>query len=332
MKFGLGLLPNRPVKELVEDAVIADQSGFDTIWLSETNPAPTARNPFVILTQIAESIEHAKFGTCIVSPHKWHPAVLAQTVATFDEIKPGRMVLGIGVGGRALRYLDRWWYRPILAIRESITILRRLFAGETVTYTGRIFQTSNTVLDPAVSLGKDQPIYIAARGPQMITLSGEIADGNALAAPATTVKWAMDLVRKGAQKSGRDPSKIDITNWTRCSISSDYSKAIEAVKFEVANAVSYNAGISMELAGYSPEVPKKMETLLSDEEAAREYVSDQMIKDFSISGTPDDWIKQLETYEAVGQTQLVMGVPYGPDIREAIRLVGKEVIPSFRKG
>ncbi|MHA1862090.1 MAG: LLM class flavin-dependent oxidoreductase, partial [Candidatus Ranarchaeia archaeon] len=162
MKFGLGLLPNRPVKELVGDAVAADEAEFDTIWMSETCPGPHARNPFVLLTLIAQNTHNARFGTCIVSPYKWHPGVLAQTVVSLDEVSPGRMILGLGVGGRALRFLDRWWDRPIRTIREAIKILRGLFAGDTVTFNGKLFKIANAVLDPPSTLGKDQPIYIAA--------------------------------------------------------------------------------------------------------------------------------------------------------------------------
>ncbi|MHA1839739.1 MAG: LLM class flavin-dependent oxidoreductase [Candidatus Ranarchaeia archaeon] len=330
MRFGLGILANKPVNDLLEDALAAEEAGFDTVWVTDMAPIAGDRLPFSVLTLIAEHTEHVRIGTAVVSPYKWHPALLAEAVMTLDELAPKRVILGIGVGGLCLDHLNYKWNKPIRTIRETVSILRRMFSGETVNFDGQLFPVNSASLANPVSLGKDQPIYMAARRIQMVTLSGEISDGVILEGPISTVRWAKKQLAKGAKKGSRNPEKVDVGNWMSCSLAPDHGRAYNAVKEAVMFEISLSAEIAMELAGYPPGLSKTMAEKLSESQKDTSCVTDEMIKDFSISGNTKEFMDQLEKHEEAGLTHLLFAPPYGPAPREAIEILGKEIIPSFR--
>ncbi|MGE0505166.1 MAG: LLM class flavin-dependent oxidoreductase, partial [Solirubrobacterales bacterium] len=152
----------------------AEEAGVDSVWVAET---PLARDAFVALAAIAAETERVELGTAVVNPYTRHPAQLASAFATLDEVSGGRAVCGVGVGVRD--QLARLGYdvsRPLRAARESVEMLRELLARETVTREGEKFSIEGGRLGfrpqrPSI------PIYLAATGPKMCALAGEIADG-----------------------------------------------------------------------------------------------------------------------------------------------------------
>ena len=123
LEFGIGLLANRPVKELLHTGLVAESAGFDTAWITDMAPITGDRFPFTVLTLLAEHSERMRIGTCVVSPYKWHPTLLAECVATLDELAPQRVILGVAVGGDCLDNLGWEWDRPIRTMRETFDIL-----------------------------------------------------------------------------------------------------------------------------------------------------------------------------------------------------------------
>src|SRR5919204_647911 len=106
------------------------------------------------------------------------PVTMALQAATLNELAAGRLILGLGLQARG--YVEGWhgqrYERPVRAMREYLTILRRILAGESVTFAGEVFSVRSfqlTMQPPERPLR----IYTAAIGPQMLRLAGELADG-----------------------------------------------------------------------------------------------------------------------------------------------------------
>jgi alkanesulfonate monooxygenase SsuD/methylene tetrahydromethanopterin reductase-like flavin-dependent oxidoreductase (luciferase family) len=193
-------------------------------------------------------------------PDSFH--VCAAWSDTLAQLSSGRFVLGLGTGG----YGPRFWAtvglpdRPIAVMREYVTQVRSLLDGETVT------------AGPPVALGEDSvgagtpgwprpaslgladlptaPVYLAALGPQMLSLAGEVADG-ALLNWATPERIAFSRARidEGSARAGRDPGAVPITMYIRVCIDDDVAAARQAFGTQVLGYAMGQPGVPQR-AGY----------------------------------------------------------------------------------
>jgi 5,10-methylenetetrahydromethanopterin reductase len=161
-------------REAARLAVAAEASGVDSVWVAE---GQLGRDAFVCLAAIAAATERVRIGTAIVNPYTRHPAQLAASFGTLDELAEGRVICGIGIGARdQLAGLGYDVSKPLAAARESVTMVRALVARETVTSEGAKFRAEGARLGfrpPRAEI----PVYLAATGPKMCALAGEVADG-----------------------------------------------------------------------------------------------------------------------------------------------------------
>jgi 5,10-methylenetetrahydromethanopterin reductase len=161
------------VAATVELARQAEASGVDSVWVAE---GPVARDAFITLSAIAGATQRVKLATGVVNPFTRHPAQLAATFATLDEYSSGRAVCGLGFGARDfLQPLGYDFSKPLATAREMVDIVRRLLAREAVSGTTK-FPLDNVRLGMR-PFRQDVPIYLAATGPKMCGLAGEVADG-----------------------------------------------------------------------------------------------------------------------------------------------------------
>jgi coenzyme F420-dependent glucose-6-phosphate dehydrogenase len=170
---------------LVEHAIAAEQAGFDGVAVSEHfNPwvadVGAAGFAFSTLGAIAAKTEKLELITSVVTPlFRFHPAVIAQAAATVDRLSNGRFTLGVGTG-EPLNEVPLGFEYPGYAeraerMREALEIMRKLLAGEVVTFDGKFYKTRDAKL---YSPPKHQvPVLLAAGGPKSVALANESADG-----------------------------------------------------------------------------------------------------------------------------------------------------------
>ncbi len=231
MEYGIGIdaslgLSFPESRELVREAA---RRGYQSSW---TPSGPATRDGFQVCAQwnvaTADLVDGGiSTGIVVIPVPLWTVSSLASQAGTLSEITGGRFILGLGTGGiygsdfRDTYGLPAW---PVVRMmRDYLVTLRGLLAGETVTYKGT-----------AVTLGGLQvtgrplnvPLYIAALGPQMLSLAGELADGVSLnwTAPAFR-QWCREQIAKGAEKAGRDPSAVRVTEYIRVCIDEDEDAA-----------------------------------------------------------------------------------------------------------
>lgn len=111
VSFHIGVLPNRPLQDFVDWVEEAEQLGFEGVWVADSQSI--FRDAFSALTLFAEHTKKMMLATGVTNAVTRHPAVLAQSFATLDEISGGRAILGIGVGESAWkksrRYFEHLW-------------------------------------------------------------------------------------------------------------------------------------------------------------------------------------------------------------------------------
>src|SRR5438067_11774608 len=174
----------------------AEVAGFEAVWQAESRLVREATVPMAAFAAVTERI---KVGSGVVNNGTRNVGLLAATLSTLDDLAPGRILLGIGA----------WWdplaskvgierRRPLLAMRETVQVVRRLLAMERVTFHGDFVQLDDVEIDIVHGdrSPKSVPIYIEATGMKMKALAGKIADGTALnylVSPGS-YHWAMDAL------------------------------------------------------------------------------------------------------------------------------------------
>ncbi len=318
--FGIEFVPNEPALKVGYMAKLAEEAGFDTIWITDHY---NNRDVYSTLAILSLATSRAKLGTGVTNPYTRNVAVTASSIASINEISGGRAILGIGPGDKAtFDAMGIAVEKPLAAVKESVSALRELLANKRVAGHG---MAGAQLAFKAGGI----PIYIGAQGPKMLEMAGQIADGVLVnASHPDDFKYAVPLVKAGAKKAGRDPEEVEISAYTSFSADKNGEKAIAEAKIVVAFIVAGSPETVLSRHGIKPEEAAAVSGAIAkgDFGAALGAVSDTMIKAFSVSGTPDDCKARVEELLATGVTQIVVGSPIGPNKERAIKLIGKEIL------
>jgi alkanesulfonate monooxygenase SsuD/methylene tetrahydromethanopterin reductase-like flavin-dependent oxidoreductase (luciferase family) len=208
----------------------AARVGFEGIW----TPAGTVPDAFHICAAWSGDTHVATGISVVPAARLWRPVSLAMQAATLGQLSGGRFTLGVGTGG----YGAAFWKsvdlpdRPIAVMRDYVVILRRLLAGETVSYEGpalRVQDASTGVAHP-----QQIPVQLGALGAQMLRLAGEVSDGALLNwATPTRIARSRHLVDQGAERVGRDPMEVPLTMYIRMCVDEDTEAARRALGMHV---------------------------------------------------------------------------------------------------
>jgi 5,10-methylenetetrahydromethanopterin reductase len=272
----------------------------------------------------AATTSRIKVGAAVVDCWSRNPARLASTFATLDDLAPGRILFGVGAWWDPLASkvgIDR--SRPLTAMKEIVTVVRALLAGELVTFDGEHVHLDGVELDYVYQERgpKDIPIYIGATGMKMMELTGEIADGvvlNYLVSPDYN-RRAMDHLEIGAKRAGRSLDDLDRPQLIVCSMDADRSVALDAARLLVTQYLGQQPHI-MKASGVPESLldqihreitwPANHEQLV---EAAR-LVPDDVVQMICAAGTPEECEEKVAEYVEAGCTCPIL-YPLGPDVR-----------------
>jgi 5,10-methylenetetrahydromethanopterin reductase len=322
---------NGTTAEAASLAEMAEKQGLDCVWYCQDL---FQRDVWVFLTAVATKTKKIDLGTGIVTPFTVSPAELTMHAATLDEYSGGRVRLGISVG--AIEFL-KWAginvHHPVLGMRESITIIRRLLRGERVEHNGQVFKgwTRDAYLR-FKPFRRSLPIYLGAQSPRLLELTGEIADGGLpLLFPPEYFSQVLKHIKKGALKAGRNINDIDIVGCLWFSVSKDPVKAIDALRDLI---TFYGPHLAENMIGTIGLVKEDFEPIREayknrDVKTARKLMTEQMA-DLAIHGTPNECIERIDNLIKSGLKHIRFGPPLGPDPKETIRIIGEEIIPHFK--
>lgn len=203
MRVGLMIsMPGDPAgsKELVSRAAEAETAGFASVWL----PQVSTVDALTVLALAGTATSTIELGTAVVPTYPRHPTALAMQALTVQDATNNRLTLGIGLSHRMLieGSLGLDYSRPIPHMKDYLTILNGLLAGERVQHQGEEYRVTAQV---ALAGAKKPPVVVAALGPDMLRLCGRLADG--------TVTWmggvdylrdvAVPTMSGAAEKAGK---------------------------------------------------------------------------------------------------------------------------------
>jgi 5,10-methylenetetrahydromethanopterin reductase len=290
-------------------AQYAEQRGFEAVWQAESR---LVRDAIVPMAAFAAVTEHVKIGSGVINNWTRNIGLLAATFLTLDDLAPNRIICGIGAWWDPLaRNVGIERRKPLLAMRETIEVMRRLLRMERVTFHGEFHHVDGIELD--VVHGRREPrnvpIYIGATGDQMMELTGEIADGAVLnyCVPPEYNDRALEMLDKGARKAGRSLDDIDRPQLVVCAVNHDRKQAIEDAKVLLTQYLAQQPHIA-KASGVSEDIVKKVQSILGwpatkeQVHEAMQFVPDEFVLKISATGTPEEARAKVDEYKKRGCT------------------------------
>jgi 5,10-methylenetetrahydromethanopterin reductase len=298
----------------------AEQRGFEAVWQAESR---LVRDAIVPMAAYAAVTERINVGSGVINNWTRNIGLLAATFLTMDDLAPNRIICGIGAWWDPLaRNVGIERRKPLLAMRETVEVLRRLLNMERVTFHGEFHHVDEIELD--VVHGRREPrhvpIMIGATGDQMMQLTGEISDGAVLnyCVPPEYNDRALELLEIGAKKSGRTLEDIDRPQLIVCSVDHDHDKAIDSTRGLLTQYLAQQPHIA-KASGVSQDIVDQIQSILGwpatreQIQQAKHLVPDDLIHRISASGTPDEARAKVEEYRKHGCTCPIL-YPVGGDV------------------
>ena len=287
-----------PVEECWTMARLADQAGYDAVWVGDSIVAKPRLEPLTTLAYLAGIATRVRLGTAVLLPALRHPVVLAHQIANLDQISRGRVVLGLGVGW-GLPAAEREWAacgmdhkRRARRLEEHVEVWRMLWGGEPVTHHGPGVDLTDHTIGPLPWHPAGPPVLITAgnRGELLAAQFDRFARlGDGI---ITTYLHAEEcrLVRERAEEAlaryGRGPSRFPLCVYTTVRLEDEVGTA-ERVTAEFL-ATYYGGGVhSRGTMGLGPGDAVT---------AALSRYADAGVTDLCIRFVGDDQLAQLERF------------------------------------
>src|SRR5690606_5389973 len=263
-RVALYLQDAHSLQEGMELAQYAEAKGFEAVWQAESR---LVRDAIVPMAAFAAVTKNIKVASGVINNWTRNIGLLASTFLTLDDLAPDRVICGIGAWWDPLAQkvgIDR--RKPLAAMRETVEVLRRLLAMETVTYHGEFHYVDGITLDVVHGrkTPRNVPIYIGATGMKMMEMTGEIADGvclNYLANPKYNAE-AMDALERGAKKAGRSIDDIDRPQLVICSVDNDRKHALDMARKMMTQYLGQQPHL-MKASGVSQELLDEIHQVLT---------------------------------------------------------------------
>ena len=316
-------------RELVEYAVQAEEVGLDSVmvsdhflpWRHEGGHAPFSLS---WMAAVGERTKRVLLGTSVLTPtFRYSPAVVAQAFATMGLLYPGRVMLGVGTG-EALNEIAvsgmKWpdFKERLARLREAVIVIRKLWAGETVSFDGEFYHTVEAKIydRPEVPV----PIYVAAGGPVAARYAGRAADGLICTSGKGMELYTDSLLpamRDGAQQAGRDAGAIDRMLEVKLSYDREPAQALENTRFW--------APLSL-----TPEQKHTVGSAVEMERLCNELPIEQVAGRWIVASEPEEAVAQIRPYVDAGFGHLVVHGP-GHDQERFLAQFTEDVLPMLRK-
>jgi probable F420-dependent oxidoreductase len=283
----------------------ADRAGFDSVWTSELYN----RSATVTLAALAPRTASCAIGSGIMYGVGRSPLMLAAEARDLDELSGGRLILGLGNGTRKM--IADWHGldgdAPATRMEELVPLLRRIWRLHEgpVKHEGRFYRLKIAALDELASAPpRDIPVYTAGVNPRMIETAGRVADGllgHTLFSPRYIQEVARPAIERGARHAGRDPAEIAVATYTLASAHDDEEQARREAAAMIAFYGSVKSyGHLFDVCGFGREAEAIREAFgRQDVDAMVGAVTDAMVDEFAVAGTPAQVDERLSRFDGV---------------------------------
>ena len=315
---------DRCVDEVIAEAQLAEEAGFDSCFFGEHHQDKDGflPSPLILATAVAARTQTLRVGTSVILLPLHHPVKVAEDVVTLDIVSKGRITLGVGIGYQSADFdaFDIPISERVGRLEEGIEIIRRCWKGEPFSFDGNHYRLENVHIRPAPYQNPSPPLWIGSSVRPGARRAGALADGF-VSTPSTSLKTTVSLVdeyRTAALEAGHQPQVVLMRDaW----VASSRAEAEKIYGPEVMDAYKYywKAGL--------PD----FKSIATEEE----LTLDQVAHDRLILGDPEECVADFHRWnEATGADYFLLrlrhahsGGPPHREIMKSISLFGDSVIP-----
>jgi probable F420-dependent oxidoreductase len=333
LSFGVTVLPDPPYQRLVELLQVAESKGFEYGWTYDSHVL--WQESFPLLTLAAQATSTLKLGHCVTNPGTREPTVLASGYATLHDISNGRMVMGIGRGDSARRYIGQQPVK-VAEFERRCVMIKDFMNGKEVDWNDKELQLKWVRPElPAI------PMWVAGYGPKALAVAGRVGDGVIIQlADPDIIQWIMETARAAAVEAGRDPAELKCIVSAPSHISDDLADAREQVRWFPAMVSNHVKDLIERYGVDGSVVPKALTDYVEArkfydyDEHSRvgakhgEFVTDEICDRFCVLGTAEQATAKLKELEAIGVDQFnIYLMTQGQE--EVLTAYGRDIIPQF---
>jgi probable F420-dependent oxidoreductase len=333
LSFGVTVLPDPPYSRMIELMQLAESHGFEYAWTYDSHVLWQESMPTLALA--ADRTSTIKLGHMVTNPGTREPTVLASAYATLHDISNGRMVMGIGRGDSARRYIGQQPVK-VAEFEAALTMIKPFMNGEEVEWNEQELQLKWVRPElPEIEM------HVAGYGPKALAVAGRRGDGVIIQlADPDIIQWIMATARAAAEEAGRDPDALKCIVSAPSHVGDDLQDAREQVRWFPAMVSNHVKDLIDRYGSDGSTVPKA----LTDYVLAREFydynehsrvgakhggfVTDEICDRFCVIGDVEQCTAKLRELESIGVDQFnIYLMTQGQE--ETLQAYGDAIIPGF---
>jgi len=330
MDFGVVMQCTPPAARVIDLARKAETYGFKYVLTFDSHIL--WEEPYVIYSKILNETRNITIGPMVTNPATRDITVTASVFATLNEMYGNRTVIGIGRGDSAVRVTNG---KPVTVaeLREAVVNLKGLVNGESIDYNG------NDIRLPWAAESRT-PVWVAAYGPKVLALTGEVGDGFILQlADPSIAEWTINAVKDAAKAAGRDPDAVKICVAAPAYVTEDVAHARDQLRWFGGMVGNHVADIVDRYGEGGGAVPQALTDYIKGRKGYdyndhgqagnthADFVPDEIIDRFCIIGPVEEQIRRLEELKSLGVDQFALYLQHD-DKDHTMAEYGEKVIPA----
>jgi probable F420-dependent oxidoreductase len=333
MSFGVTVLPDPPYQRWLELIQLAESHGFEYAWTYDSHVLWQESIP--TLAVAARETSRIRLGHFVTNPATRDQTVLASSYATLHDISNGRMVMGVGRGDSAVRYIGRQPMK-VAEFERSLAMIKDFMNGREVHWNDKDLQLK--WVRPELP---EIPMWVAGYGPKALAVAGRVGDGVIIQlADPEIITWIMATARRAAEEAGRDPSQLKCIVGAPSHVSDDLADAREQVRWFPAMVSNHVKDLVDRYGADGSVVPKALTDFIASREfydyndhsrvgaAHGGFVTDEICDRFCVIGNQEQIRAKLRELEAVGVDQFNIYLMTHAQ-EETLAAYGDGIIPEF---
>lgn len=337
MDIGVVLQCTPPAARVIDLAKRAETYGFGYVWTFDSHIL--WEEPYVIYSKILNETRNVIVGPMVTNPATRDITVTASVFATLNEMYGNRTVIGIGRGDSAVRVTNG---KPVSVaeLRQAVVDIKGLVNGEAIEYKG------NHLRLPWAG-GSRTDVWVAAYGPKVLAVTGEVGDGFILQlADPSIAEWTIKAVRDAAAAAGRDPEDIYVCVAAPAYVTDGTPEADAHARDQLrwfgGMVGNHVADIVARYGENGGAVPTALTEYIKNRQGYdynehgqagnthTDFVPDEIVDRFCIIGPPAEHIRRLEELQALGVDQFALYLQHD-DKDHTLAAYGEKVIPAVQE-
>ncbi len=334
------------LREEVDQMVLSEELGFDSVWLTEHHYADYGLSsaPTALMATVAARTERIRLGTAVYVVPFHHPLRLAEETATLDILSGGRLTVGLGRGNRPMEFYGHAvpQQQSRERMQEGVDVLLQAWTQDHVDFEGAYWQIHNVPVYPKPLQRPHPPLAVAVTSPETIAWTasrGYAMLSSGLGTPLAQTLRNRDAYVQALREHGCTQPQVDelLGRWVVTKhvyvAPTDAEAQAEAHDPEMWYRDAFIRSLSAEqLHGLHPSVYDAANVMLA---RLHSQSWEELLQSALVIGSPETVAQKIADLDEVGVGEMVCWMNFGglaPEkVRRSMQLFAEEVMPRFHR-